>query len=63
MHQILPIEVKHSYKILDTIQSPNDLRKLTQSELVVLAAEIRQFIIEVVATKEGHCKLDNPKIE
>lgn len=54
MHQILPVEVKHSYKILDTIQSPNDLRKLTQSELVVLAAEIRQFIIEVVATKEGH---------
>lgn len=30
------------------------MRKLSQNELVELAAEIRKFIIEVVATKEGH---------
>lgn len=46
--------MKYFYKILDSIQSPHDLRKLSQSELIALATEIRQFIIEVVATKEGH---------
>lgn len=41
-------------KLLDTIQIPEDLRKIPQSELPKLANELRQFIIEVVATKEGH---------
>ncbi|WP_324720346.1 1-deoxy-D-xylulose-5-phosphate synthase [Salinimicrobium sp. HB62] len=40
--------------ILDTINSPADLRKLAPEKLPQLAAELRKFIIEIVATKEGH---------
>ena len=40
--------------ILDSINSPEDLRKLDKEQLVALATELRQFIIEIVATKEGH---------
>src|SRR5690606_25543000 len=40
--------------ILHSINSPEDLRKLPQEKLGELAAELRKFIIEIVATKEGH---------
>ena len=40
--------------ILNTIDSPKDLRKLAPEKLPQLAAELRKFIIEIVATKEGH---------
>lgn len=40
--------------ILSTIDIPADLRKLPKSELPQLAKELRQFIIDIVATKEGH---------
>lgn len=40
--------------ILDTIQFPEDLRKIPQEKLPQLARELRQFIIDIVATKEGH---------
>lgn len=40
--------------ILNTIDSPEDLRKLSLDELKQLADELRKFIIGVVATKEGH---------
>tara|TARA_R110000787_G_scaffold43892_2_gene107513 strand:+ start:96099 stop:97871 length:1773 start_codon:yes stop_codon:yes gene_type:complete len=40
--------------ILDTIQYPKDLRKISQQELPKLAKEIREMIINMVATKEGH---------
>lgn len=40
--------------ILDTIQFPSDLRKIPQEKLPQLARELRQFIIDIVATKEGH---------
>ena len=43
-----------SKKILDTIFNPQDLRKLSQKELPILAKELREFIIDIVATKEGH---------
>ncbi|MTG96873.1 MULTISPECIES: 1-deoxy-D-xylulose-5-phosphate synthase [Myroides] len=43
-----------SYTILNQIQNPKDLKKLTIGELEELARELRRFIIEVVATKEGH---------
>jgi len=39
---------------LDTIQFPFDLRKLKPEELPELAQELREFIIHIVATKEGH---------
>tara|TARA_R100001369_G_scaffold28219_4_gene50740 strand:- start:18301 stop:20073 length:1773 start_codon:yes stop_codon:yes gene_type:complete len=40
--------------ILNNIDSPLDLRKLSMEELPVLAKELRKFIIDIVATKEGH---------
>lgn len=40
--------------LLDTIKFPKDLRKLNPSELPQLAQELRDFIIDIIATKEGH---------
>ncbi|MFS4482395.1 1-deoxy-D-xylulose-5-phosphate synthase [Hyunsoonleella sp. 2307UL5-6] len=40
--------------ILDNINSPTELRLLHQKDLPILAKELRHFIINVVATKEGH---------
>ncbi len=39
---------------LEHINSPRDLRQLTKAQLVPLARDLREFIIDVVATKEGH---------
>lgn len=41
-------------KLLDHINLPNDLRKLEHKDLPQLAKELREFIINIVATKEGH---------
>jgi 1-deoxy-D-xylulose-5-phosphate synthase len=41
-------------KLLNTINSPSDLRKLSEDELPGLCAEIRQFIIEVISSNPGH---------
>ncbi|NDV42313.1 1-deoxy-D-xylulose-5-phosphate synthase [Flagellimonas sediminis] len=40
--------------LLSNINSPADLKKLTLDELPKLAQELRDFIIEIVSTKEGH---------
>ncbi|QNM85376.1 1-deoxy-D-xylulose-5-phosphate synthase [Polaribacter pectinis] len=40
--------------LLENISNPKDLRKLNQNELPQLAKELREFIIDIVATKEGH---------
>ena len=40
--------------ILNTINSPKELRLLKQDKLPLLAQELRDFIISIVATKEGH---------
>lgn len=40
--------------LLEHISAPTDLRRLKKSELPLLAQELRKFIIDVVATKEGH---------
>ena len=40
--------------LLDNISNPNDLRKLNPTQLPQLAKELRAFIIDVIATKEGH---------
>ena len=40
--------------LLDKINSPKDLKKLTRSELVTLCDEIRSFIIESVSKTGGH---------
>lgn len=40
--------------ILSNINSPVDLRRLPVDQLPRLAKELRSFIIDIVATKEGH---------
>ncbi|MGE5944638.1 MAG: 1-deoxy-D-xylulose-5-phosphate synthase N-terminal domain-containing protein, partial [Flavobacteriales bacterium] len=40
--------------ILEHIHSPKELRLLNQKDLPQLAQELREFIINIVATKEGH---------
>ncbi|MCZ4317887.1 1-deoxy-D-xylulose-5-phosphate synthase [Aequorivita viscosa] len=40
--------------ILNTIKFPKDLRKVSEKELPQLAKELREFIINIIATKEGH---------
>ncbi|WP_111308454.1 1-deoxy-D-xylulose-5-phosphate synthase [Confluentibacter sediminis] len=40
--------------ILNHINSPKELRLLNQKDLPRLAQELREFIINIVATKEGH---------
>jgi len=42
------------YSLLDTIATPEDLRRLPASKLVQLAEELRQFLIHSVATRGGH---------
>ena len=43
-----------SSNLLSTIFNPIDLRKLKKSQLPTLAKELRDFIIDIVAIKEGH---------
>jgi len=43
-----------SEKLLQNIQNPTDLRKLSPEQLPVLAKELRDFIIDIVSRKEGH---------
>ncbi|MDO6809345.1 1-deoxy-D-xylulose-5-phosphate synthase [Zobellia galactanivorans] len=40
--------------LLDHITYPDDLRQLALEKLPQLAKELREFIIDIVATKEGH---------
>src|SRR5512140_3576932 len=42
------------FKLLETINSPDDLRKLERSQLPQLAAELREFLIESVSKTGGH---------
>jgi len=41
-------------KLLDHINNPEDLRQLAVEQLPHLAQELRDFIINIVAVKEGH---------
>ncbi len=40
--------------LLETIDSPSDLKKLKPEQLPVLAAEIRKFLLETVSATGGH---------
>lgn len=42
------------YKLLSTIENPEDLTKLDYRELELLCAEIREFFIEKVSANGGH---------
>ena len=40
--------------ILDRIQGPNDIKKLSKEEYPILAAEIREFLIRSISETGGH---------
>ena len=42
------------YPLLETIHSPDELRKLARPQLHTLADELRQFLLHSVATTGGH---------
>jgi 1-deoxy-D-xylulose-5-phosphate synthase len=42
------------FPLLNTIQSPADLRALEEDQLVPLAAELRAYIIQSLAKTGGH---------
>jgi 1-deoxy-D-xylulose-5-phosphate synthase len=42
------------YKLLDSINSPSDLKKLTYEELDTLSKELRDYVIKVVSENGGH---------
>jgi 1-deoxy-D-xylulose-5-phosphate synthase len=42
------------YPLLESIDTPADLRRLPASKLVELAAELRAFLIQSVSTRGGH---------
>ncbi len=43
-----------NYDLLNTISSPEDLKKMKENELPILAKELRDFIIAILSSKEGH---------
>ncbi|MBT7408818.1 MAG: 1-deoxy-D-xylulose-5-phosphate synthase [Methylococcales bacterium] len=43
-----------SYTLLDQVNTPSDLKKLTQTELITLASELRHFLIHSVSKTGGH---------
>jgi len=43
-----------SKNLLSSINDPSDLRGLSPSDLLLIAQQLRSFIIDVVAAKEGH---------
>ncbi len=56
MHQNL-IQMEstlNDYNLLNTIQSPDDMKSLTPEQLRQLSGELRQFIIEIVSSNPGH---------
>ena len=44
----------HHYPLLESIEVPEDLRRLPASKLPALVEELRQFLIQSVSTRGGH---------
>lgn len=42
------------YNLLNSIDSPEDLRKLEKEDLIEVSNQLRQFIIDIVSTNPGH---------
>ena len=40
--------------LLDQIENPGDLRKLSLEDLILLSGELRQFIVDIVSNNSGH---------
>ena len=47
-------DISSTHKILDAINSPDDLRKLPQSQLPDLCSEIRDYLITSLSVNPGH---------
>ncbi|MBO5270814.1 MAG: 1-deoxy-D-xylulose-5-phosphate synthase, partial [Clostridia bacterium] len=47
-------QTERSYPILETIQSPRDLKALSKDEILKLNEEIRAFLVESVTETGGH---------
>jgi len=45
---------EEAYQLLNTIESPADIKLLKPDQLLQLSAELRQYIIEVVSSNPGH---------
>lgn len=43
-----------TFKLLERIQSPADLRRLNSSELPALASQLREFVLQTVSQTGGH---------
>ena len=50
----MPPNTPGRFPLLDTVNSPDDLRKLSTEKLPQLAAELRDYVIQSVATTGGH---------
>lgn len=48
------MDISHKYPLLERINSPADLKTLNESELLVLAGQVREFMIESVSRSGGH---------
>ena len=46
--------MSEKYSLLQTIESPKDLKRLNLSQLELLCAELREYIIEVTSYNPGH---------
>ena len=54
MNMVSQFVSTHQVNLLSNINSPSDLRLLDEGQLPQLAQELRDFIIDIVAVKEGH---------
>jgi 1-deoxy-D-xylulose-5-phosphate synthase len=48
------VDAREKYPLLESIETPADLRRLPLTELSILAGELRQFLIHSVSTRGGH---------
>ena len=54
IHVCLSMEKETKYPLLETIDSPADLRKLSEKQLPQVCKELRSFIIDSLANNPGH---------
>lgn len=54
IHVCLTMEKETKYPLLETIDSPADLRKLSEKQLPQVCKELRNFIIDSLANNPGH---------
>ncbi|MCK5478613.1 MAG: hypothetical protein KAI44_06830, partial [Methylococcales bacterium] len=43
-----------THSLLDQIDTPNDVRKLSKNQLIALSAELREYLTHTVSISGGH---------